>query len=71
MIKELLQEMFILKEKGYYKQAIEILYKLLEMVESEDETVEILYEFLGVRHGVGRHVSDFICELEVFSWFET
>ena len=48
MIKELLQEMFILKEKGYYKQAIEILYKLLEMVESEDETVEILYELAEI-----------------------
>lgn len=48
MIKELLQEMFILKERGYYKQAIEILYKLLEMVESQDETVEILYELAEI-----------------------
>ena len=48
MIKELLEEMFILKERGYYKQAIEILYKLLEMVESQDETVEILYELAEI-----------------------
>ncbi len=48
MIKELLQEMFLLKEKGYYKQAIEILYKLLEISDSQDETCEIMYELAEV-----------------------
>ena len=48
MIKELLQEMFLLKEKGYYKQAIEILYKLLEISDSQDETAEIMYELAEV-----------------------
>ena len=31
MIKEILQEGFILKEKGYYKHAIEAFYKALEV----------------------------------------
>ena len=44
MIKSLLQEMFILKERGYYKQAIEILYKLLEMSETQEASEEIFYE---------------------------
>ncbi len=48
MIKELLQEMFLLKEKGYYKQCIEILYKLLEISDSKEETVEIMYELAEV-----------------------
>ncbi len=48
MIKELLQEMFLLKEKGYYKQAIEVLYKLLEISDSPDETTEIIYELAEV-----------------------
>lgn len=48
MIKSLLQEMFILKEKGYYKQAIEILYKLLEMFETPEESIEIFYELAEV-----------------------
>ena len=48
MIKSLLQEMFILKEKGYYKQAIEILYKLMEIVDTEEENAEIIYELAEV-----------------------
>ena len=48
MIKELLKEMFLLKEKGYYKQAIEILYKLLEISDSSEETAEIIYELAEV-----------------------
>lgn len=36
--------MFLLKEKGYYKQAIEILYKMLEAAESKEDTAEIIYE---------------------------
>lgn len=48
MIKSLLQEMFILKERGYYKQAIEILYKLLEMSETPEESEEIFYELAEV-----------------------
>lgn len=48
MIKELLQEMFLLKEKGYYKQAIEILYKLLEISDTPEETSEIIYELAEV-----------------------
>lgn len=48
MIKILLQEMFLLKEKGYYKQAIETLYKLLELVETTEETNEIIYELADV-----------------------
>lgn len=48
MIKNLLQEMFILKSRGYYKQAIEILYKLLEYTESPEESIEILYELAEI-----------------------
>lgn len=41
MIKDILQEAFLLKEKGYYKYAVESFYKAL----SEDNTsVEILFE---------------------------
>lgn len=48
MVKTLLQEMFILKSKGYYKQAIEILYKLLEVVDTQEETIEIIYELAEI-----------------------
>ncbi len=41
MIKEILQEGFILKEKGYYKHAIEAFYKALEL---DNESVELLLE---------------------------
>ena len=37
MIKELLQEGFILKAKGYYKHAIEAFYKALELDNSSSE----------------------------------
>ena len=41
MIKEILQEGFILKEKGYYKHAIEAFYKALE---ADNTSVELLLE---------------------------
>ena len=41
MIKEILQEGFILKEKGYYKHAIEAFYKALEV---DNSSVELLLE---------------------------
>ena len=41
MIKEILQEGFILKEKGYYKHAIEAFYKALEV---DNASVELLLE---------------------------
>lgn len=41
MIKEILQEGFILKEKGYYKHAIESFYKALEI---DNTSVELLLE---------------------------
>lgn len=41
MIKEILQEGFILKEKGYYKYAIEAFYKALE---ADNNSVELLLE---------------------------
>ena len=37
MIKNILQEGFILKERGYYKHAIESFYKALEIDNSSDE----------------------------------
>lgn len=68
MIKNLLQEMFLLKEKGYYKQAIEILYKLLEIVETQDETNEIIYElaevyFLANNHERATHYLEKLLEV--------
>ena len=41
MIKEILQEGFILKEKGYYKHAIETFYKVLEL---DNSSLELLLE---------------------------
>ena len=41
MIKEILQEGFILKEKGYYKHAIETFYKALEL---DNSSLELLLE---------------------------
>ncbi|MBE7702834.1 MAG: tetratricopeptide repeat protein [Cyanobacteria bacterium SIG28] len=41
MIKNILQESFILKERGFYKHAIESFYKALEF---EPNSVELLYE---------------------------
>lgn len=41
MIKEIVQEGFILKEKGYYKHAIEAFYKALE---ADSSSVELLLE---------------------------
>ena len=41
MIRETLQEGFILKEKGYYKHAIEAFYKALE---EDNSSVELLLE---------------------------
>ena len=41
MIKEILQEGFILKEKGYYKHAIEAFYKALEL---DDKSIELMFE---------------------------
>ena len=40
-MKQLMIEAFDLKQKGYYKQAIEIFYKLLA---KENENIEILSE---------------------------
>ena len=41
MIKELLQEGFVLKTKGYYKHAIEAFYKALEL---DNSSTELLLE---------------------------
>ena len=45
MIKELLQEGFILKTKGYYKHAIEAFYKALEL---DNSSPELLLEIADV-----------------------
>ena len=50
MIKELLQEGFLLKSKGYYKHAVEAFYKALEIDNSSSELLlEIaeLYYLMG------------------------
>ena len=41
MIKDILKEAFILKEKGYYKYAIESFYKALEL---DNNSVELLLD---------------------------
>ena len=41
MIREILREGFVLKEKGYYKRAIESFYKALEL---DSSSVELLLE---------------------------
>ena len=41
-MKQLMIEAFDLKQKGYYKQAIEIFYKLLA---KENENIEILFSW--------------------------
>ena len=41
MIKDILQEGFVLKSKGYYKHSIELFYKALEL---DNSSVELLYE---------------------------
>ena len=41
MIKELLKEAFILKTKGYYKNALEVFYKALEY---DNSSLELFLE---------------------------
>ena len=50
MIKELLQEGFILKTKGYYKHAIEAFYKALEL---DNSSPELLLEIADVYYLMG------------------
>ena len=45
MIKNILQEAFILKNKGYYKHSIEAFYKALEL---DNTNIELLYEIAHV-----------------------
>ena len=50
MMKELLQEGFILKSKGYYKHAIEAFYKALEL---DNSSSELLLEIAEVYYLMG------------------
>lgn len=50
MIKELLQEGFILKSKGYYKYAIESFYKALEC---DNSSVELFFEIAECYYSMG------------------
>jgi len=47
MIKNIIKEAFILKNKGYYKHAIETLYKALEY---DNNSPELLYEIADLYH---------------------
>lgn len=47
MIKQVLQEAFVLKSKGYYKHAVEVFYKALG---EDNSSIEILYELAECYH---------------------
>ena len=50
MIRDLLKEAFILKNKGYYKHAIETFYKVLEI---ESASLETLLEISECYYKIG------------------
>ena len=50
MIKNLLQEGFILKQKGHYKHAIEVFYKALEL---DNTSSELLLELADLYNLMG------------------
>jgi tetratricopeptide (TPR) repeat protein len=50
MIKDLLNEGFVLKSQGYYKHAIEVFYKVLEL---DNTSVEVLYEIAESYYRMG------------------
>ena len=50
MIKDLLEKAFILKNKGYYKNALEIFYKALEL---DDSSLELFLEIAKCYYAMG------------------
>jgi tetratricopeptide (TPR) repeat protein len=50
MIKDLLNEGFVLKSQGYYKHSIEVFYKVLEL---DNTSVEVLYEIAESYYSMG------------------